>query len=171
MNKNIFLLIGMPGCGKTTIGKKTSEKLNIKFYDMDEYIEKNSGKTIPELFEVSEEYFRDYETKACMELSKVEELTIISTGGGVVKRKENIEYFKDKGIIIFIDRPIENIISDIDSNNRPLLNGNIAKLYNLYSERYNLYNEYSHYKIINDDKLESIINNIIDLITNLKVVS
>ena len=59
MNRNIFLLIGMPGCGKTTIGKETSEKLNMKFYDMDEYIENISGKTIPELFEINEEYFRD----------------------------------------------------------------------------------------------------------------
>ena len=170
MNRNIFLLIGMPGCGKTTIGKETSQKLNMKFYDMDEYIENIAGKTIPELFEISEEHFRDYETKACMELSKLEDLTVISTGGGVIKRKENMDYFRENGIIIFIDRPVENIISDIDSSNRPLLKGDIAKLYKLYSERYNLYNEYSHYKVINDDKLESIINNVIDLITNLEVV-
>ena len=170
MDRNIFLLIGMPGCGKTAIGKEASKKLNMKFYDMDEYIENISGKTIPELFEISEEHFRDYETKACEELSKLKELTVISTGGGVIKRKENIDYFKKNAIIIFIDRPIENIISDIDSSNRPLLKGDTDKIYKLYSERYNLYNEYSHYRVINDDKLEAIINNVIDLITTSKLV-
>ena len=76
-----------------------------------------------------------------MELSTIKEKIIISTGGGVVKRKENIDFFKEKGIIIFIDRSVEDIINDIDTNSRPLLKDGISKLYNLYSERYNLYKD------------------------------
>lgn len=164
MSKNIILLIGMPGCGKTTIGKKVSKKLGYKFCDMDSYIEKISKNTIKELFKKGEEHFRDYETKACKELSAINDPIIISSGGGVVKRKKNIDYFKEKGIIIFIDRPIENIIKDVDTDSRPLLNDGRSKLYNLYSERYNLYKDFCNYKITNDEGIEKVINNIIEII-------
>lgn len=168
MDKNIILLIGMPGCGKTIIGEIVSKKLGYKFCDMDTYIEEISKSTVKELFEKSEEYFRDFETRACMELSTVKEKIIISTGGGVVKRKENIDFFKEKGIIIFIDRSVEDIINDIDTNSRPLLKDGISKLYNLYSERYNLYKDYSQYKISNDKDIEKVINNIIKIINSNK---
>lgn len=167
MSKNIFLLIGMPGCGKTTIGKAISDKLKLKFYDMDEYIEEMTNSKISDLFLHGEEYFRDYETKACKELSDIKENVVISSGGGIIKRKENIDFFKENGIIIFIDRPVENIIKDIDSSSRPLLKEGKSKLYNLYLERYNLYNEYCNYKIINDNSLKFVIDNIIDLIDTL----
>ena len=156
MNKDIILLIGMPGCGKTTIGKELAKDINYDFYDMDKYIEKISNKTIKELFNINEEYFRDYETRACVELSNKNKV-VISTGGGVIKRKKNIELFKGNSIIIFIDRPIEDIANDIDTNSRPLLAEGKSKLYNLYSERYNLYNKYCDLKIFNDGTINDII--------------
>ena len=70
MDKNIILLIGMPGCGKSTIGEELANKINYDFCDMDKYIEEISNSTVKELFNISEEYFRDYETLACKELSK-----------------------------------------------------------------------------------------------------
>ena len=164
MKKNIILLIGMPGCGKTTIGKEVSEKVNYKFCDMDNYIEQISKSTVKELFDKGEDYFRDYETRACKELSVVKENIIISSGGGVVKRKVNIDYFKENGTIIFIDRPIEDILKDVDTESRPLLKDGRSRLYNLYSERYNLYKEYSQYKITNDKGIENIVNSIIEII-------
>lgn len=168
MSKNIILLIGMPGCGKTTIGKEVSKKLNYKFCDMDSYIEDISKSTVKELFEKSEDFFRDYETRACKELSRLNEKIIISSGGGVVKRKENIDYFMEKGIIIFIDRAIEDIVGDVDISSRPLLKDGKAKLYNIYSERYNLYNDYCHYKITNDKDIEDTINKVIEIIKGNK---
>ncbi|MBE6052907.1 MAG: shikimate kinase [Clostridium sartagoforme] len=168
MSKNIVLLIGMPGCGKTTIGKEVSKKINYKFYDMDSYIEDISKSTVKELFEKSEDFFRDYETRACKELSSIRENIIISTGGGVVKRKENIDYFKENGIIIFIDRPIEHIVKDVDTYSRPLLKDGISKLYNLYAERYNLYKDFAQYRITNDESIEIAINNIIEIIKSNK---
>lgn len=165
MNKNIFLLIGMPGCGKTTIGKILSKRLQIKFCDIDKYIEKNSRKSIPEIFEMGEETFRNYETLACKKLSRIKKLTIISSGGGIVKREENIEFFRKKSIIIFIDRPIANIIGDIDDTNRPLLKENITRLYDLHTARYNLYKKYADYTIINNKKIKDIIDEIENLIS------
>lgn len=163
MDKNIILLIGMPGCGKSTIGEELANKINYDFCDMDKYIEEISNSTVKELFNISEEYFRDYETLACKELSNKRKI-IISSGGGVIKRKKNIDFFKDKGIIIFIDRPIEDILKDVDTSSRPLLSDGKSKLYNLYSERYNLYNNYCEIKIVNDTTIEETIDKIIKVI-------
>ena len=168
MEKDIILLIGMPGCGKTTIGKEVAKKISYNFCDMDSYIEEISKSTVKELFNISEEVFRNYESRACKELSDLNEKAIISSGGGVIKRKENIDFFKDKGVIIFIDRPIENIISDVDTSSRPLLKDGKTKLYNLYSERYNLYNDYCQYKITNDKDIEDTINKVIEIIKSNK---
>ncbi|MBQ6820087.1 MAG: shikimate kinase [Clostridium sp.] len=168
MNKNIVLLIGMPGCGKTTIGKEVARNLGYSFCDMDNYIEEISKSSIKELFKKGEDYFRDYETKACNNLSNINENIIISSGGGVVKRKENIDFFVEKGIIIFIDRPIENIISDVNIETRPLLKEGREKLYNLYLERYNLYKDYCHYRITNDKSVETVVKSIIKIIESNK---
>lgn len=164
MEKNIFLLIGMPGCGKTTVGKILSKKLRIKFCDMDKYIEKNSRKSIPEIFEMGEEVFRNYETLACKRLSRIKKLTIISSGGGIVKRKENIEYFRENAVVIFIDRPVKSILGDIDDKNRPLLKGSVERLYNLHTERYRLYKKYADYIIVNDKKVKDIVEEVEKLI-------
>lgn len=154
--KDKVVLIGMPGCGKTTIGEMLAERLNYKFYDMDKYIEDISGKSIKELFVKSEENFRDWESKACDELSK-KKRGIISSGGGIIKREKNIDLFREESIIIFIDRPIENIILDVDIDARPLLSSGKEKLYNLLEERYELYNKYSHIKIINNGFLKDVV--------------
>lgn len=164
MEKNIFLLIGMPGCGKTTVGKILSKKLRIKFCDMDKYIEKNSRKSIPEIFEMGEEVFRNYETLACKRLSRIKKLTIISSGGGIVKRKENIEYFRENAVVIFIDRPVKSILGDIDDKNRPLLKGSVERLYNLHTERYRLYKKYADYIIVSDKKVKDIVEEVEKLI-------
>ena len=78
MEKSITL-IGLPGCGKTTVGNLLSDKLNYKFIDMDYYIEEKQGKTIIELFKIGEDYFRNIETETCRELGEKEK-TIISSG-------------------------------------------------------------------------------------------
>ena len=66
--KNI-VLIGLTGCGKTTVGKMLAQKMNYDFIDMDDFIVESTGKTVPELFAISEEYFRNCETEACKVLS------------------------------------------------------------------------------------------------------
>lgn len=166
--KNKVVLIGMPGCGKSTIGKLVSKELNLNFIDMDKYIETMTAKTIPELFEQGEDYFRDFETLACKELSKKSN-TLISSGGGVVKRKENIEILKKESYIIFIDRPLEELLIDIDISKRPLLKEGQEKLIKLYEERYELYKSAADEIVKNDKSLRATINIIKEIIRiNLK---
>ena len=105
MEKSITL-IGLPGCGKTTVGNLLSDKLNYEFIDMDFYIEDNQGKTIIELFKNGEDYFRNIETETCKELGERSK-TIISSGGGVVKKRklydERYDLYKE-----YCDYRVEN---------------------------------------------------------------
>lgn len=163
MYKNI-VLIGMPGCGKTTIGKILSSRLEYNFVDLDEYIEQISGKTIDQLFNKGEGYFRALEREAVGKLSNGENL-VIATGGGVVKNYLNIRDLKEKGVIVFIDRPVENIAQDVEVAGRPLLKEGVHKLYELFNERYELYKEYCDYHIVNDKDIEKAIKIIIERLT------
>lgn len=162
MNKNI-VLIGMPGCGKTTIGKILSRKLNMDFYDVDKYIEQKTTKTIPELFAIGESHFRDVEEECVREVSKKTK-RVISTGGGVVLRENNILNLKRNGIIIFINRPLENIIGDVDTTTRPLLKDGVERLKKLYEDRIDLYKGYCDFDIKNDKSLASVVEDIIKII-------
>lgn len=157
MKKGI-LLIGMPGCGKTTFGTKLSEAIDYEFIDMDYFIEKNQGKTIKQLFENGEPYFRQIESESCEALCTRRNV-VVASGGGIVKNKKNIDCFKDF-VIVFINRPLELILSDIDTGFRPLLKDGKEKLIELYRERIDLYEAYSDVEVINDGSMEQVLESI-----------
>ena len=157
-SKRNIVLIGMPTCGKTTISKVLADKLNKEVVDTDTLVEQEMGTTIKEYLKTHDETsFRDIETKVINNVSKLNNL-IISTGGGVIKRKNNMEYLKANGVIVFIDRPLELLqVSDT----RPL-SSNQSDLEKLYHERYDLYCNYSDIIVKNDQDLELVINEIIN---------
>lgn len=117
--KNI-VLIGMPGCGKTTFGRALAERLHRPFIDADAYLEEKEGRTIQSFFAESEKAFRDAEERTVEDLSARQGL-IIATGGGVVKRQSNVVKLHASGLIIFIDRRAEDIVTDVEVEKRPLL--------------------------------------------------
>lgn len=168
--KNKIVIIGMPGSGKTTLGRMLAEELNIKFFDMDEYIVDKTGKSTIQLFENGEEYFRDIESETCKELSQYDNI-LISTGGGVIKRKKNIDALKKEGLIIFIDRPVDNILGDVDVSFRPLLKDGKEKLLKLYDERYALYNEYAEEIVLNNSDIRTVVDRIKEIIKTSENVS
>ena len=161
-DKNI-VLIGMPGSGKTTIGRLLAKRLNREFCDIDEYIEKIEDKKISDIFKDGEDAFRKIEIKVVADISKREEM-IISTGGGVIKFSQNIDNLRKNGIIIFIDRPVEDIVSDVNTSTRPLLRDGAEKLHDLYSQRYTLYKEYADYIVSNTSTLRSAVEEILNII-------
>lgn len=161
--KTNIILVGMPGCGKTTIAKLMAEKLGYEFCDLDEYIVKKENMTIDEMFKNGEDYFRDIESSGVRDIASMKD-TVISTGGGVVKRVENIEFLKKHGLIVFIDRPIENIIYDVDTDSRPLLKDGKDKLYKLLEERYDLYQSSCDVDIINDCDIDVLVDKLVRLI-------
>jgi shikimate kinase len=157
-HKNI-VLTGIMGCGKTTIGRILSEKLRIEFIDLDQYIEQKWG-NITELFKKGEEYFRDIESQSVVEVSNKDGV-VIATGGGVVKRNENVIALKKNGLIFFIDRPLEDILSDIDTSERPLLKEGKDRLIQIFKKRYNLYISTCDVHIKNTGDIQSILDEVI----------
>ncbi|MDW7667362.1 MAG: shikimate kinase [Bacillota bacterium] len=153
----------MPGCGKTTLGGEISRKLNKNLIDMDIYIEENEKRSIKEMFAENENIFRDAETKYSEKLSK-KYSHIIATGGGIVKRKENISHLRNNSVIVFLNRPLENILSDIDTETRPLLADGKELLKKLYNERINLYKEYCDLEVKNIGEISDVADEIIEVV-------
>ncbi|MEG0470232.1 MAG: shikimate kinase [Longicatena sp.] len=154
-----IVLIGMPSAGKTTIGKMLEQRMNKEFIDLDDKIIEKAGKSIPEIFEESGEAgFRAIETEVAIELAK-ENNKIIATGGGTIKNKINMDYLRQNGITIFIDRDINKLISA--DPNRPLSKSKDA-LQQLHDERYHLYQKYAAYIAVNNTEIEETVNEIED---------
>ena len=161
MGRNI-VLIGMPASGKSTIGKLLAKKMNYEYYDADRYLERKENIKISTLFsEKGEEYFRNLETKYLKELSQKNGI-IISTGGGAVKREKNMQILGEKGIIVFLNRKIEDIAKE-NHETRPLLQ-NIDNIYKLYEERIELYNRYSDIIVENNGTLKEVTDRIAEKI-------
>ena len=132
--RNIYL-IGMPGSGKSTIGRFLAEQLGRTFVDTDEEIVKRCGCSIKELIaKKGETYFRDLESEVIREVSS-KSGNIISTGGGAILRPENVHNLKRNGRIFFIDANINRLQATED---RPL-SDTVDKLQKLYDERIGIY--------------------------------
>lgn len=168
MKENI-VLIGMPGSGKSTIGRILGEKLGLLFIDLDKEIEKYSGQSIPSLFEKGEDHFRKIESEVAVSFSKQKSL-VIATGGGIILREANVEALREKGTIIFLNRKIESIAEDVITSTRPLLSEGVEKLYQIYNERIELYLKYSDIMIENNKTPHVAIKQIMDklLVEELK---
>ena len=106
--KNVTL-IGMPGCGKTSIGRVLAEKLDRPFLDLDEELEKRAGRTIPDLFrEQEEEVFRQLEHEVLCDAAKGSGM-VIATGGGVVTRRENNHPLRQNSTLVWIRRELREL--------------------------------------------------------------
>lgn len=133
-SKENIVLTGMPGSGKSTVGKLLGID-GYEFFDTDAEIEKRCGCTIKELIaEKGEKYFRDLESEVISDISK-ESGRIIATGGGAVLREENVRALKRNGKVFFLNAELSRLVATDD---RPLSNTR-EKLEKLYSERIDIY--------------------------------
>jgi len=119
--KNI-VLTGFMGTGKTEVGKILSERLSFKLIDSDNVIEQEQKMSITDIFrQQGEAVFRDIESDVIKRLSEMDS-AVISTGGGVVLRQDNIKNLRKKGIIVCLTATAETILKRVqDNNDRPLL--------------------------------------------------
>lgn len=144
-NLNV-VLIGMPGCGKTTLGTLAAKRMGRSFWDIDVQIERQERRSIREIFASGgEPYFRELEARMTKEAAR-QENAVISTGGGVVLREDNMAALATTGTIFFLDRPPEEIAVE-NHVARPLLDGGPQRLLELYAQRIPLYKKYAKYTI------------------------
>ncbi|WP_299582791.1 shikimate kinase [uncultured Sunxiuqinia sp.] len=118
-------LIGYMGCGKSTLGRKLSEQLNIPFVDLDKYIEEKYFKSIPQIFaEEGETAFRKKEQKALMEVADFDRV-IVATGGGAPCFFDNMELMNQAGLCVFLDVPTAALADRLSQSKteRPLIKG------------------------------------------------
>lgn len=155
-----IILIGMPGCGKSTVGKLLAKEMNRPLVDLDRVIEEKAGKSINEIFATQgEAEFRKMETETFQ--NAVGGGRIIATGGGIVTIPCNRET-AEKGIVVFLNRPLEILLETTDTKERPLLKDGRERLKKLYEERYDLYCQWANVRIENVGDIEDIVKKIIN---------
>ena len=151
-----IVLIGMPGSGKTTIGKIVANTLGREFYDTDEVFVNENGVIADYFKKNGEKAFRDKESEIIAELGAKNGL-VIATGGGAVLREENVKHLKQNGLVIFLDRDVENIIPTSD---RPLGNDREA-IRKRYDERYPIYSSVGDITVDSNRDVNTVAEDII----------
>lgn len=142
-DKNL-VLIGMMGSGKTTCGRLLSLRTGRKLVDMDEQIYLREGRTIADIFaQDGEEYFRNLESSVARELSQHSNL-IISTGGGVILRPENVAALRENGVVVWLNRPADHIFDSEDLGDRPLAQSGKASFLKTFATREEKYRRAAH---------------------------
>jgi shikimate kinase len=147
-----ILLIGIMGCGKSTVGRELHQRLGYPLVDMDQEIERTAGKPITAIFaDEGEERFREMETQVLRELAAhPDQRRIISTGGGVIGCEENRRLLRDLGYVVWLDAPLAVILERTGkTRHRPLLHTEdpAAKIRELMERRSPLYRETAHLKL------------------------
>lgn len=147
-------LIGLPGVGKSTVGKALANQLGYTFIDLDTYIEQQAMLFVDEIFHLyGEEYFRALETNCLKEVS-LQENIVVSCGGGIIKNKANKNYMD--GPCIYLKADLNTIQNRIDGQTieRPLLVS--KRLEDLYLERKNAYEEFQTFEIENIELTQTV---------------
>ncbi len=149
-----IILIGMPGCGKSTVGKLLAKRLDRPFFDSDAELTKKIG-SVPEFIKKhGEEAFRKHETEVLAEIGK-KSACIIATGGGCVTRAENEALLRQNGLIIALHRPLDLL----PTKGRPLS----FDLEKLWAQRAPLYARFADLTVEND-RLETTVNTILEAV-------
>ena len=165
--KELSVLIGFMGSGKTSVGKRLSLVLKREFIDTDDFIEKREGMTINEIFkEKGEEEFRKIERELYKRFSTPKK-KIIATGGGVIKNPANIANLKKGGVIVYLKSSPEKIAQNLKfDNTRPILqvDDKEAKIRELLAQREPFYNKYAEITIdVSNYDIDHTVDKIIEL--------
>lgn len=153
-----IILVGMPGCGKSTIGIALSKLLGRSFVDADKFLVENVHRSIPDIFaQDGEDTFRRLETESLSELGK-RSGQVIATGGGCVTRRENYPLLHQNGTIVWLQRPIEQLPTD----GRPL--SQKTNLTAMYRTRAPMYEAFSDCIVRNDSDAISVARRIMEAI-------
>ncbi|MDO4154319.1 MAG: shikimate kinase [Clostridia bacterium] len=156
--KNI-VLVGMPGCGKSTVGKALAKRLSRPFFDADEEIVKRAGKPIPEIFQAEGEAgFRKIETEVLFDLCR-QSGAVIATGGGAVTVPKNHDILRQNSLVVFINRDI----AVLPTAGRPLSEQN--DLHEMFCRRLPLYRAVCDYEVDGNGKIQTVTDRVAEVYT------
>ncbi len=159
--KNI-VLIGMMGCGKSTIGALLSEKLGRKLVDTDALIVEREGRSISEMFAAEGEgYFRDLELSVSRELGEKEGL-IIACGGGLPMRPDCITALKQSGVVFWLRRDPGETYDTMDTAGRPLAQQGREDFLARFAQREPVYRNWADYVIDDFSSPECTMNQVLE---------
>lgn len=151
-----IVLIGMPGVGKSTVGRRLEKELGMTLIDTDSEIVSRENRKISDIFATEgEQYFRDVESAVVKEVAAKKNV-VIATGGGAILREENVDALKAYGTLFLLDRPLEALLP---TDNRPLAN-DADKIKKLYTERMPIYNKIADVIIKGENGVSSEVNEI-----------
>ena len=146
----MIALVGLPGSGKTTVGRQLARRLQLPFTDSDHVIEQRLGCTIRAYFDSEgESAFRDVEQAVIDELT-LQGSGVLSTGGGVVLHERNRQHLRERSFVIYLRSGAEELFRRLRHDvHRPLLQVTdpLSRLRDLYAQRDPLYRETAHYVI------------------------
>lgn len=168
LNMHIFL-IGMAGAGKTSLGRRLASNMNLPFVDTDQRLSEIMGMSVIEIFQtLGEAFFRNAEAGVLMELVG-QPPCVVSTGGGLPTAQENVLLMKNHGIIIHVDRPLDQILSDIKMERRPTLaGGSYENVIDQYNERIGHYRACADYRLDNSHGFAVGLQSLTQMVENLK---
>ncbi len=153
-DQNIFL-IGFMGAGKSTVAKRLSSRYNLHLIEMDEEIERREGRAISQIFrDAGEPYFRDLETNLLRELENTKR-TVVSCGGGVPMREENLKAMRASGAIVYLSAEPETIYQRVKNvHTRPILEGhmNVEEISAMMAERQPIYQKAADLTVVTDGR-------------------
>ncbi len=150
------VLVGMPGCGKSSLGAAVAEAMGRRFADCDAIVAERAGMPIPEIFaRFGEARFRELETQALAELCR-ESGCVIATGGGSILRAENVRAMRQNGRVCFIRRALE----DLPRDGRPLSSASGDAVRRLWAQRREKYAAAADYAVDNDAALADAVKRI-----------
>lgn len=144
--KNI-ILIGMMGCGKTTVGRLLASQLGRPLIDTDALIEAREGRSISDIFAADgESHFRDLELAVCQELSQTDG-QIVACGGGLPLRSGCIGALKQNGLVFWLNRDPGETYDGLDTSGRPLAQAGRAAFLERFRQRAPIYRQWADYVI------------------------
>lgn len=164
--KTIFL-IGFMGSGKSTVASELAKSTLKTYIDTDDYIEEVYQEKIVNIFKRhGEDVFRTYEIAALKEVGSYD---VVSTGGGIVEKEENLHTMKENGIIIYLETSFEEITNRLKNDaDRPLWDNEVTEKIKLYERRIPIYEQYADYVIETNNKtVNDIVKDINAILSNV----
>lgn len=156
---NLYL-VGLPGAGKTTVGRIVARRLQLRFVDLDRLITQREGATISQLFHTDENGFREKETAALKWVNENLDRCVVATGGGIVERNENIELLRKEKVLYVVRHP-RSILTTLNTDKRPVFYDDPNRIYPIARRRIPLYESVADVWVTNNRSLHSCIGQVL----------